>query len=310
MTVFHPKNKTCKNVKTFLVYKVFFVKFLKNPVKTRNSPVNKGLYMKNPIVIYQVDAFTSEPFKGNPAGVCILEKEMSDEWMQQIAAELHVSETAFISRDPEGFKIRFFTPETEIPLCGHATLSSAHIVFENGIVNIKDEIVFSSRAGILRVRSSDRWVIMNFPAYDLYQIESPPDLGRYFDVVPVEIYQTAHGWKLILLKNEEEILKLNPDFRAMRSSDYGDLIATAPSSDPAYDFSVRCFAPALGIDEDPVTGSAHCALVPFWHKRTGKKEFISHQVSKRGGVLKVALLDDRVEIAGKAKTIFRAELLV
>jgi PhzF family phenazine biosynthesis protein len=261
-------------------------------------------------LIYQVDAFTSEPFKGNPAGVCILEDEMPDEWMQNIAAEMNLSETAFISGGKDKYRIRFFTPTSEIPLCGHATLSSAHIMFETGIVKRDEIITFSSKAGILKIRYSDCRVIMNFPAYDLIQAHVPQDLCNYIVITPEEFYRTDHGWTFILLHTEEEVLNLSPDFRAMKNSEYGDMIVTAPSSDPRYDFCVRCFAPALGIDEDPVTGSAHCALVPFWNKKTGRKEFISHQVSKRGGILKVSLNGDRVEIAGEAVTIFKAELLV
>jgi PhzF family phenazine biosynthesis protein len=266
--------------------------------------------MTNPRIIYQVDAFTSEPFKGNPAGVCILDKEMPDEWMQHIAAELHVSETAFISGGKEEYKIRYFTPQSEVPLCGHATLSSAHIMYETGIVNRNEEIVFSSKAGTLKIRFSDDWIIMNFPAYDLSPVAIPLDTVGYIGVNPAELHRTAHGWTLALLENEEDVLKLTPDFKAMKNTIFGDLIVTAPSSDPGFDFCVRCFAPALGIDEDPVTGSAHCALAPFWFKKTGRKEFMSHQVSKRGGILKVSLLDDRVEIEGQAKTIFRADLLI
>jgi PhzF family phenazine biosynthesis protein len=266
--------------------------------------------MSSKQIIYQVDAFTSEPFKGNPAGVCILEKELPDEWMQNIAAELHVSETAFISGEKDDYQIRFFTPESEVPLCGHATLSSGHIMFETGIVNRNDEIVFSSKAGKLKIRCSDNWIIMNFPIYELSPVPVPPDIRRYIGTKPAELFRTDHGWTFALLENEEDVLKLNPDFKAMKSTIYGDLIVTAPSSDPIYDFCVRCFAPALGIDEDPVTGSAHCALVPFWNKKTGKTEFTSHQVSKRGGILKVSLHGDRVEIAGEAVTIFRADLLI
>ncbi len=262
------------------------------------------------MIIYQVDAFTSEPFKGNPAGVCILEKEMSDEWMQNIAAEMNLSETAFITGGKNEYNIRFFTPASEIPLCGHATLSSAHIMFETNIVKKNKPIAFYSKAGILNIRYADGWVIMNFPAYDLVAAEIPQDLCNYNVITPVEYYHTAHGWKFFLFRNEEEVLNLSPDFKALKNSEYGDMIVTAPSSDPRYDFCVRCFAPAVGIDEDPVTGSAHCALVPFWHKKTGRKEFTSHQVSKRGGILKVTHLGDRVEIAGQAKTIFRAELFI
>ena len=261
-------------------------------------------------IIYQVDAFTSEPFKGNPAGVCILEKEMPDELMQNISMEMNLSETAFVHPGKDSWMIRFFTPSSEIELCGHATLSSAHIMFETGIVKKTDEITFASKAGMLKIRYADGLVIMNFPAYDLKPAQITQELCNYIVITPVELYTTTHGWSFVLLRNEEEVLNLNPDFKAMKNSEYGDLIVTAPSSDPRYDFCVRCFAPALGIDEDPVTGSAHCVLVPFWHRKTGKKVFTSHQVSKRGGILKVSLHGDRVEIAGQALTIFRAELLV
>ena len=264
--------------------------------------------MPNRKIIYQVDAFTSEPFKGNPAGVCILEKEMPVEWMQNIAAEMNLSETAFITEGADDYKIRFFTPAAEIPLCGHATLSSAHIMFETGVVHKNETIRFSSGAGILKIRWSDGWIVMNFPAYDLEKAQIPQDLSNYIVITPAEYYRTAHGWTFLLFRSEEEVLNLTPDFEALKNSPYGDMIVTAPSSDPRYDFCVRCFAPALGIDEDPVTGSAHCALVPFWSKRTGRLEFTSHQVSKRGGILKVALRGDRVEIAGEAVTILRAEL--
>jgi PhzF family phenazine biosynthesis protein len=259
-------------------------------------------------IIYQVDAFTSEPFKGNPAGVCFTEKEMPDVWMQNIAAEMNLSETAFISGGKDEYNIRFFTPRSEIPLCGHATLSSAHLMFETGIVRKNEIITFSSKAGILKIRFLEGWVVMNFPSYNLNPAQVPQDICNYIGITPQEFYHTAHGWAFVLLRNEEEVRNLSPDFKAMKTSEYGDLIVTAQSSDSRYDFCVRCFAPALGIDEDPVTGSAHCALVPFWHNKTGKKEFVSHQVSKRGGILKVALLDDRVEIAGQALTIFKAKL--
>ncbi len=266
--------------------------------------------MTTPKLIYQVDAFTSEPFKGNPAGVCILEKEMSAEWMQNVAAEMNLSETAFIVPGNNEFQIRFFTPEKEMPLCGHATLSSAHIMFETGVVGRDETILFNSKAGKLYVRFSDSWVIMDFPAYPLELIAIPDEIEKIIGAKPMELYRTGHGWSFALLRNEDEVRNLKPDFRLMKNSEFGDLIVTAPSDDKSFNFCVRCFAPAVGIDEDPVTGSAHCSLVPFWNKKTGKKEFVSHQVSKRGGILKVALKDNRVEISGQAKTIFKAELFV
>ncbi|HAX92855.1 MAG TPA: hypothetical protein DCY25_02720 [Bacteroidales bacterium] len=264
--------------------------------------------MQNERLIFQVDAFTNEPFKGNPAGVCFPGKEMPREWMQNFAAEMNISETAFIWKGSGYWNIRYFTPSSEIPLCGHATLSSGHIMFSTGIAGKNETILLSSLAGMLEVRLADNWVTMNFPSYGLVQAEIPEELCLHLGVTPKEFHNTAHGWAFVLLGSEEEVRSLKPHFDALRNSPWGDLIATAPSSDPRFDFCVRCFAPAVGINEDPVTGSAHCALVPFWNKKTGKQGFTSHQVSPRGGILKVSLHGDRVEIAGQAVTIFKGEL--
>jgi PhzF family phenazine biosynthesis protein len=266
--------------------------------------------MKTAKTIYQVDAFTSEPFKGNPAGVCILDHEPSVDWMQNIAMEMNLSETAFLFPGKDGRMIRFYTPEAEIHLCGHATLSSSHILYEYGFVKNEEEIKLSSKAGDLIIRKQGDWIIMNFPAYNLEQIEIPLVFRELTGITPEELYQARYGWTLALLKNESEVRSLKPSFSQMKDSEFGHMIVTAPSSDPAYDFCVRCFAPALGINEDPVTGSAHCALTPFWSDKTGQKDFISHQVSKREGVLKVSLKGERVEISGQARTIFKADLFV
>ena len=263
-----------------------------------------------PKIIYQVDAFTAEPFKGNPAGICILEKETSKKWMQNVAAEMNLSETAFIIKAGEKYKIRYFTPESEVPLCGHATLASAHIMYQTGIISKEESIIFDSGAGELIVRSSGNWIIMNLPAYEVERMQIPPIAEKLIGIKPAELYMTSHGWTIALLQNEEDVRNLSPDFSRMKNTPFGDLIVTAPSEDTNFDFCVRCFAPALGINEDPVTGSAHCALTPFWNHKTGRDEFISRQISKRSGILKVALKGNRVEIAGHAKTIFKAELYV
>jgi PhzF family phenazine biosynthesis protein len=266
--------------------------------------------MSAPKTIYQVDAFTAEPFKGNPACVCILEKEMPKKWMQNIAAEMNLSETAFIVKDNEKYKIRYFTPESEVPLCGHATLASAHIMYEAGIIAADKKITFIAKAGELMIRKSGNWINMNFPAYSFDPVRIPADIEKIIGIKPAELYRTSHGWRMALLLGEHELRNMKPDFNLMKDSVYGDLIVTAPSEDTNFDFCVRCFAPALGINEDPVTGSAHCVLVPFWHKKTGREEFVSHQISLRSGILKVALKGDRVQISGHAKTIFRAELFI
>ncbi|MBG0858623.1 MAG: PhzF family phenazine biosynthesis protein [Bacteroidales bacterium] len=266
--------------------------------------------MSHTTVIHQVDAFTGQPFKGNPAGVCIIAEEIPEELMQNIAAEMNLSETAFVTPSGKEYQIRFFTPETEIPLCGHATLSSAHIIYETGITDKNETITFNSKSGKLPARTDGNWITMDFPSFPLETVTIPAGIEKLIGIRPVELLRTGHGWSFALLKNETEVRDLKPDFRIMRNSDYGDLIVTAPSDDPQYDFCVRCFAPALGIDEDPVTGSAQCVLVPFWHGKTGRKEFMSHQVSKRGGILKAALKGSRVEISGQARTIIRGELLI
>lgn len=263
-----------------------------------------------PVIIYQVDAFTSEPFKGNPAGVCILENEPDAGWMQNIAMEMNLSETAFVFKDKGKWNIRFFTPEAEMKLCGHATLSASHILYETGIVKKQDTIELHSKAGKLFIKREANWITMNFPAYPLEKRSIPDEFVKLTGTKPIELYNAGSGWTLALLQNEEEVRNMAPDFASMRNSEFGDLIVTAPSSDPDFDFCVRCFAPAVGINEDPVTGSAHCALVPFWNSRTGKNNFNSHQVSKREGVLKVSLRGERVEISGEAITIFKADLFI
>ena len=261
-------------------------------------------------IIYQVDAFTSEVFKGNPAGVCILDKTPLPEWMQNIAMEMNLSETAFVFPGKNGERIiRFYTPESEVPLCGHATLSAAHILFETGIAGIDEKIVFSSKSGALIAHKSGSWITMNFPADNLKKVGDTSEFRKVTGIKPVELYETGNFWSLAVVRDESHLSNITPDFMRMKDSPYGDLIVTAPSDDQSYDYSIRCFAPAVGINEDPVTGSAQCALAPFWHQKTGKTDFICHQISKREGILKVSLKDNRVDISGQAVTVFRAELL-
>jgi PhzF family phenazine biosynthesis protein len=261
-------------------------------------------------IIYHVDAFTTEAFKGNPAGVSILDQEPDTDWMQNVAMEMNHSETAFVFPGESCRNIKFFSPEAEVPLCGHATLSASHILYETGVVNGNETIILSSKAGELIINRKGDWITMNFPTYALEKLAIDTEFEIITGLRPVELYKAGNGWTLALFKNESEVRGLKPDFSQMKNSTYGDLIVTAPSEDTAFDFCVRCFAPALGINEDPVTGSANCVLVPFWHMKTGKKDFVSHQVSKRGGILKVSLLGDRVEISGQAITVIKAEMFV
>lgn len=265
--------------------------------------------MKIQQIIYQVDAFTSQPFKGNPAGVCILESLPDQEWMQNIAMEMNLSETAFIFPGKNGEKIiRFYSPEAEIPLCGHATLSASHILFETGQAGENEKIVFSSRAGALIIQKENGWITMNFPVDTLNPADELDDFRRITGIEAMEVFETGNFWTLALVKNEKYLRSLVPDFQSMKKSKYGDLIVTSLSDDKKYDYAIRCFAPAVGINEDPVTGSAQCALAPFWAGKTGKTDFACHQVSKREGILKVTLQDERVLISGQAVTVFKAEL--
>ncbi len=264
----------------------------------------------NKRTIYQVDAFTDEPFKGNPAGVMIVDESITDEWMQNMAAEMNLSETAFIIPTGPDFRIRYFTPTNEVPLCGHATLASAHIIYETGLRKENETIRFKANGGELSIKKEADLVLMNFPCYPLNSIEVPGDFKETIGFTPIETYSSIYNWIIAVAGSEDEIRRAEPAFERMKTNGPGHLMITAKSDSDAYDFVVRCFAPGLGINEDPVTGSAHCALTPLWAEKLGKTEMDSLQVSKRTGKLKVKLLGDRVEIKGKAVTIFVAELKI
>ena len=260
--------------------------------------------------LYQVDAFTNKAFGGNPAAVCLLEKDQPESWMRAVAAEMNLSETAFLRPDLDPMPIRYFTPEAEIPLCGHATLASAHALWSEGLVPKEQEIHFSAPGGQLSCRAEGEWIYMNFPALPVSPCECPADLLAAIGIGPVSthIKADAHPWYLLELASESQVRALTPDFAALRLQGQS-LIATAPGDAPGVDFVSRFFAPSVGIDEDPVTGSAHCSLTPFWNAKLGKERMLAQQVSQRLGTLRVAALGERVELGGQAVTIFRAELL-
>jgi PhzF family phenazine biosynthesis protein len=260
--------------------------------------------------IYQVDAFTDIPFKGNPAGVMIVDSEITSAWMQNMALEMNLSETAFLVPQEGGFDIRYFTPSIEVPLCGHATLASAHILFTEGIVKSNNPIILNARVGKLVIRKDGDCIVMNFPVYSLTQIEVPSGFKEKVGFEPIEAWSSNDDWVIAIAGSEREIYSAKPDFSALTEKGLGHLMITAASTESDTDFVVRCFAPRSGINEDPVTGSAHCALTPLWYKKTGKKEMNSNQVSYRTGRLKVKLVDDRVEIMGQAVTVFKAELQI
>jgi len=266
--------------------------------------------MTNNRTIFQVDAFTDEPFKGNPAGVMIVTEDISSDWMQNIALEMNLSETAFVFQRETEFHIRYFTPTKEVPLCGHATLASSHIIYELGLKSENEMIEFKATGSDLTVRRENDWIIMNFPKYPIRKIDTHRDFKRLVGFEPIEMYSSIYDWVIAIAENESDILNSEPIFELLSENELGHLMITSRSDSKQADFVVRCFAPLSGINEDPVTGSAHCALTPLWSEKLGKKELDSLQLSKRTGRLKVKLNEDRVEIQGKALTIFEAKMKI
>ena len=258
--------------------------------------------------IYQVDAFTDEPFKGNPAGVMIVDDRTTAGWMQNMASEMNLSETAFIIPKGSGFAIRYFTPAQEVPLCGHATLASSHIIYELGLKKAHETIAFSAAGGELTIRKDKEWIVMDFPQYPFQKMDIPGDFKACLGFEPVEMFESIYNWKIAVARREADITNALPDFESMKRKGLGELMITARCESNQADIVVRCFAPDSGINEDPVTGSAHCALTPLWCEKLGKTELDSLQLSKRTGRLRVKLNNDRVQIKGKAVTIFEARL--
>ena len=261
-----------------------------------------------PIPFFQVDAFTAKPFAGNPAAVCLLEEEVVADWMQSIAAEMNLSETGFVAPRANGFGLRWFTPATEVDLCGHATLASAHVLWEVGRLAELNTARFHTRSGILTAERAGDWIELDFPATPAEPIEPPPGLSDLLGSVPRFVGRSRFDL-LLELTDAEELRDLNPDFAGLSSLPVRGFIVTTKSDVPEYDFLSRFFAPAAGINEDPVTGSAHCALAPFWGERLGKSEMTAFQASVRGGVVKVKLAGERVLLRGQAVTVLHGELV-
>ncbi|MFH1754345.1 MAG: PhzF family phenazine biosynthesis protein [Candidatus Latescibacterota bacterium] len=261
------------------------------------------------ITIFQVDAFTDTPFHGNPAGVCLLTEPRDDGWMQAMAAEMNLAETAFLRKQEDGYALRWFTPLVEVELCGHATLASAHILWEAGFLSPREPARFHTLSGLLTAVRKEDEVELNFPQSPAEQVNAPPGLNEALGVTPLYVGCTRFDY-LILASSEDEVRNLRPDFKRLLEFPVRGVIVTSAAESSPYDFISRFFAPRVGIDEDPVTGSAHCCLAPFWGKRLNKSEMTAFQASARGGVVKVRLDEGRVSLAGKAVTIFRAEMAV
>ncbi|MEB3214422.1 MAG: PhzF family phenazine biosynthesis protein [Leptolyngbyaceae bacterium] len=263
--------------------------------------------------ISQVDAFTDRPFSGNPAAVCVLSEPQPDDWMQQVAQEMNLSETAFLLRQEDGFNLRWFTPTTEVDLCGHATLASAHVLWSEGHLSPDHTAVFSTRSGILSAQKSGDWIELDFPAAHLKSIPCPEAVVSSLQLSPVAAYDNQVGYLLVEVETAAQVRQLSPDFRVLAQAPFKGVIVTSradnKADEKAYDFVSRFFGPNCGIDEDPVTGSAHCALAPFWRDRLHKNEMIGYQASARGGVVKVRYDGgDRVFLRGQAVTVMIGEL--
>lgn len=259
----------------------------------------------SPTSIVTVDAFTSEAFRGNPAAVCILSGPANEQWMKNLAREMNLSETAFLHPENGGYRLRWLTPAIEVDLCGHATLASAHVLWDDGHLAPDLPALFHTRSGLLTCVRNGNWIEMNFPAKLEQQAPAPAHLAEALGVTPKYVGKNQFDY-LVEVADEEALRALKPNYHLLRQIQVRGVIVTAKGRD--YDFVSRFFAPGSGIDEDPVTGSAHTALAPFWGARLGRTEMTGFQASARGGVVKVRLAGDRVILSGQAVTILRGQL--
>ncbi len=256
-----------------------------------------------------VDAFTDRAFAGNPAGVCVLDKESRADWMQSVAAELGFSETGFVQRRPDGdFDLRWFTPTVEVELCGHATLATAHTLWELGELPSSSPARFHTKSGPLAATKHGGWIELDFPASPTEPVAPPAELLSALGFAALFVGRTRFDF-LVEAERESVVRDLAPDHAMLHELGARGVMITARSERPGVEFVSRFFAPGIGIDEDPVTGSAHCALAPYWQKKLGKDELVGHQVSARGGVVRCRVAGDRVLLRGQAVTIVRGEWL-
>jgi PhzF family phenazine biosynthesis protein len=247
-----------------------------------------------------VDTFIEEGLRGNAAAVCVLTGPQEASWMQQVAHEMNVSETAFFYQQSEdGFNLRWFSPLTEVDLCGHGTLAVAQVLREDGYFTRHQTARFMTRGGVLAARLQGEWIELDFPPLDQHETAPPPDLRQALGVSMKYVGTDGHDY-LVELDSESTVRSLRPDFYILSTIPARAIIVTSRASSPGYDIVSRVFAPRLGINEDPVTGSAHCSLGSFWKARLHKKELIAYQASARGGVLRLRIEDDRVYLTGKA----------
>jgi PhzF family phenazine biosynthesis protein len=260
--------------------------------------------------LLQIDAFTDQPFRGNPAAVCLLDRERDATWMQNVGKEMNLSETAFLLPQSDGWSLRWFTPAVEVDLCGHATLASAHALWEERLLAPGETARFHTRSGLLTAKKAGDWIELDFPATREQKSDAPPTLLEALGIASPRYVGRNKFDYIIEVGSEDEVRRLNPNHTTLRQIPVRGVIVTSRASNGDYDFVSRFFAPGSGIDEDPVTGSAHCCLAPFWSERLKKNEFNAYQASPRGGMLRVRLDGDRVKLAGRAVTVLRGELTV
>jgi PhzF family phenazine biosynthesis protein len=257
--------------------------------------------------IFQIDAFSRQPFGGNPAAVTLLPAFPDDEWMQHVAAEMNLSETAFLQPRDDGFDLRWFTPEVEVELCGHATLASAHFLWERHEVDPSAEISFWTLSGRLAASQSNGWIELDFPMEGPDGVEPPAELLPALGVEAQWVGKNRFDY-LVEVGSESAVRGAAPDFGKLQQVTERGVMITSVAESPDFDFVSRFFAPAVGVDEDPVTGSAHCCLAPFWAERLGRSELLGFQASRRGGVVRTRTAGDRVVLGGQAVTVLRGVL--
>ncbi len=266
--------------------------------------------MERPIT--QVDAFTSERYRGNPAAVCMLPAAAPSEWMQAVAREMNLSETAFVHPHGEAFDLRWFTPAVEVDLCGHATLGSAHVLWSEGHLPRERPAVFHTRSGVLTCvlepDAAGDWIRMDFPVKRQVPADPPQGLLGALRATPTYLGRNEYDF-LVEVETEAELRALRPNMGELAEADVRGVIVTARADDPTFDFVSRFFAPRVGVPEDPVTGSAHTCLGPFWAARLGKTDLLAYQASARGGVVRVGVRGERVLLGGQAVTVLRGTLL-
>jgi PhzF family phenazine biosynthesis protein len=260
------------------------------------------------IPCFQIDAFTDRAYTGNPAAVCLLERERDAAWMQAVAAEMNLSETAFVLPRDKTFELRWFTPVLEVELCGHATLAAAHALWEAEIIAPDLPVAFATKSGTLTCTRRDDLIELDFPATPAEPAQAPAGLLEALGVEASFVGKSRFD-RFVLIESEQTLRALKPDFTRLRAISMRGVIVTSASEDPGFDFVSRYFAPGSGIDEDPVTGSTHCCLAPLWSERLGKTEMTAYQASRRGGVVQMRMVGDRVILGGRAVTVLRGSLL-